>query len=192
MGCILTGIYFIFFIIGTKLNRALFGFYLGFISWLGLLIGVIILIRTKEFGGEQVKWHEVTFYIKRLPLIYKEIEIVEILSNLKIQIKFINKLKLLLEDLIYNKIIDAKIIGAKIVFTTVSTQSPQTPSQSSFMQDFNLPELAHSTTQNKQKSGSIDKKGIEPYRIISFVISIILTTASLVILLSIPSGLELI
>lgn len=122
----LVGFNFVGAFIGLRndLGRLFPGFYIGFISWIGMLTGTIILIMSKEFRIETVNWHEISVYIKKLPSIYNELEIREILTNLKLKRKNYFKLKALLEDLIYNKEIEAKIMGEMVVFTSSSQQNP--------------------------------------------------------------------
>jgi hypothetical protein len=72
---------------------------------------------------------ELATYLKKLPSIYPEMSLKDILLRMKLDKSYIEKLIKLIEDLIYDGELEAKLIGKRLVFpsSTYTPINPQNP-----------------------------------------------------------------
>lgn len=100
-----------------------FGVFLYICSWIGFII-TVSLIRSycKKFlpprthKKSQAKDIKIKEYVKKLPSIYDQISFIDIIATLGLRNKDLSNLRMIVEDLIYNKEIEGKIVGNVIIF----------------------------------------------------------------------------
>jgi hypothetical protein len=117
---------------------------------ISILVINVIALKYRDFTSyrrfELVR-EELAAYLKKLPSIYPEMSLKDILSRMKLDRSNTENLIKLIEDLIYNGELEAKLVGKRLVFPSFSySPSSQQPSYNQPIQQ-NIPSQAYERPQ---------------------------------------------